>query len=432
MNMNGSSSKDSPRLVPSFLLHIHPRRVALETLRFTLSFGLGGMSATLIVLLFTTGILQLISYSPEISLAYDSVSSMYTRGHLSGWTRNIHYFSGNLLVILATLHGMRVFLTGAISGHRRRNWFIGLLLLGSVFFANFSGYLLPWDQLAFWAVTIFTNMVGYIPLVGEALVQLFRGGREIGPTTLTTFYAIHTAWLPLFLVCLMIYHFWLIRKSGGLIRRENSTASPPATVPTVPHLIVREGAMGLGLVAVILVLAALIDAPLSEIANPGMSPNPAKAAWFFMGLQELLMHLHPVFAICVLPILVLCCLILIPFRQDACLPGGKWFGGSRGAGLAFGTSIVSGVITFGIVLIDELIKDGPATAATDSFTRGVIPLAMLLIFYGGGYFLLTRYFKYSRAEAVMAGFIFFLTTVLCLTVTGIWLRGPGMKLIFFI
>ena len=264
MHMNVSSSKNSTRLVPSFLVHIHPRRVPLETLRFTLSFGLGGMSATLIVLLFASGILQLLSYTPEISLAYDSVSSMYGAGNLSGWTRNIHYFSGNLLVILATLHCIRVFLTGAISGPRRRNWFIGLLLLGCVFFANFSGYLLPWDQLAFWAVTIFTNMVCYVPLVGETLVQMLREGGEIGPTTLTTFYAIHTAWLPLFLVSFLIYHFWLIRKNGGLIRGETSIKSPPVTVPAVPHLVVREGAVGLGLIAVILVLAALIDAHASS------------------------------------------------------------------------------------------------------------------------------------------------------------------------
>ena len=88
-------------------------------------------------------------------------------------------------------------------------------------------------------------------------------------------------------------------------------------------------------------------------------------------------------------------------------------------------------MTFGIVLIDELFKDGAAGAATDMITRGVIPLAVLLLFYGSGYFLLTNHLKYSRAEAVMAGFIFFLTAMLCLTVTGIWLRGPGMQLLFF-
>ena len=424
--------KTGSRLVPSFLLHIHPRRVPLETLRFTLSFGLGGMSATLIVLLFVTGILQLLSYSPEISLAYDSVAAMYGEGNLSGWTRNIHYFSGNLLVILATLHCLRVFLTGAIRAPRRRNWLIGLRLLGLIFFANFSGYLLPWDQLAFWAVTIFTNMVGYIPLVGEALVQLLRGGSEIGPATLTTFYAIHTAWLPLFMVGLLVYHFWLIRKNGGLIRDEHSKTSPPVTIPAVPHLVAREGAVGLGLIAAILAVAALVDAPLSEIANPGMSPNPAKAAWFFMGLQELLMHLHPIFAICVLPMLVLCCLVVLPFCNSACLPGGQWFGGNRGAGLAIKISIISTIATFAAVLIDELIKNGATDTATDIITRGVIPLALMVVFYVGGYLILTRKLKYSQAEAVMAGFNFSLTGRLCLTITGIWLRGPGMQLLFFI
>lgn len=425
-------SKNGNRFVPSFLLHIHPRRVQVETLRFTLSFGLGGMSATLILLLFITGILQILSYSPDIGVAYDSVEAMYTRGNLSGWTRNIHYWSGNLLVVLVTLHCLRVYLTGAASGSRRRNWYIGLLLLGLVVFANFSGYLLPWDQLAFWAVTIFTNMVGYIPLVGEDIVHLLRGGSEIGPATLTNFYALHTAWLPLCLVCCLIYHFWVIRKNGGLIRRENSTTRSPDSVPVIPHLIVREGAVGLGLVATVLFFAALFDAPLDEMANPGMSPNPAKAAWFFMGLQELLMHLHPIFAICIIPILALCALIFIPCIGETGLPGGYWFGGQRGRRLALQTTFCSVCITFALVILDEVVKNGSEGAATDVITRGVIPVTGLLLLYGSSYYLLTQKLKYTRAEAVMAGFIFSVTAVICLTVTGIWLRGPGMQLTFFI
>ncbi|NOR26046.1 MAG: DUF4405 domain-containing protein, partial [Desulforhopalus sp.] len=112
-----------------FLLHVHPRTVPLETLRFTLTFGLGGMATTLILLLFITGVLQKLSYTPDAQSAYQSVQFMYAEGNFAGWLRNIHYWSGNLLVIVTFLHFCRVFLTGGISKGRRLNWIIGLLLL---------------------------------------------------------------------------------------------------------------------------------------------------------------------------------------------------------------------------------------------------------------------------------------------------------------
>ena len=410
------------------ILHIHPRTVPLETLRFTLTFGLGGMAATLILLLFITGVLQKLSYVPDIQGAYRSVQSMYTAGNFSGWLRNIHYWSGNLLVIVTFLHGCRVFLTGAIINGRRLNWIVGLFLLGLVFFTNFSGYLLPWDQLAYWAVTIFINMIGYIPLIGETLAQLLRGGTEIGLGTLTTFYAIHTGILPVALLLLTICHFWLIRKARGLVR-QGGKSTPGIYVPSLPDLIVREAAVGLSLVAVVLLFSAMIDAPISEAATPGVSPNPAKAAWFFLGLQELLMHLHPVFAICVFPVFVLLCLLALPYWRHSAVVEGIWFGSNRGKKMAIVISIISTVLTVAAVIFDDLTANIIGNTTTGIVTRGVIPFVGLLIWYCLGYFILTAKFRYSRGEAVMAGFIFMVTAMTCLTAIGIWFRGPGMKLV---
>ena len=427
------SSKDNTsrhQFFSGFLLHIHPRRVPEETIRFTLSFGLGGMSAILVSLLFLTGIFQALAYIPDSKEAYTSIQRMYEPGTFSGWVRNIHYWSGNLLVIVAFLHCCRVFLTGAISGGRRRNWFIGLILLNLVFFANFSGYLLPWDQLAFWAVTIFTNMIGYIPFIGEGVVQLLRGGSEIGPSTLTNFYSIHTGLLPFCLIVIVIYHFWLIRRAGGLVQQPSLKNTHSASVPVMPDLIVRETAVGFSLVAAVMIFAALVDAPLDEAANPGMSPNPAKAAWFFLGLQELLMHLHPTFAICVLPLLVLICLVVLPYWRSGILPDGQWFGGKRGIKLAFRTCLCSIAITFAAVILDEKVKTAGESAATDGVTRGVIPIVGLVLLYGAGFLIFTRKFKFTQAEAVMAGFVFSVTAMVGLTVIGILFRGPGMQLIF--
>ena len=201
------------------------------------------------------------------------------------------------------LHLLRVYLTGAADRTRRLNWLIGCTLLVLVLGANFTGYLLPWDQLAFWAVTIFTNMVGYVPLAGVQISELLRGSAEVGPATLENFVAIHVGLIPPFIVVLLVYHFWLIRRSGGLVRSRDS-GQRPVMVAAVPTLVAREAAVGFGLCALLLLFSALVDAPLTDIANPGASPNPAKAAWYFMGLQELLLHLHPTFAIFIVPLLM--------------------------------------------------------------------------------------------------------------------------------
>jgi len=415
-----------------FLLHVHPRKVSTETLRFSLSFGLGGMSATLVGLLMVTGLLQILSYSPNIHETYGSVKNMYVGNSFSGWTRNIHFWSGNLLVVVTFLHCCRVFLTGAIGGERRRNWYVGLFLLGVILFANFSGYLLPWDQLAFWAVTIFTSMMSYIPFVGNEIVELLRGGSEIGSATLSNFYAIHTGILPFCLVLFLVYHFWLIRKAGGLVRRESPKESTANLTPVAPNLIVREAAVGLLLIAVILLFSALVDAPLGEEANPAMSPNPAKAAWYFLGFQELLMHLHPTYVIFVVPSLVLLSLLILPYWQDSILPQGFWFGGSAGKILAFWTSLAGFSCTVISIILSEKLRIATESGATDSLTRGALPTLALLLVYYLSYRLLTTRLKYTRAEAVMAGFIFSLTVLLCLTLSGVWFRGPGMQLTFFL
>ncbi|MGB3211415.1 MAG: cytochrome b N-terminal domain-containing protein [Desulforhopalus sp.] len=422
-------SHETSHFSRGFLLHIHPKKVAKETLRISLCFGLGGMSATLLFLLFITGIFQVLSYIPDIGGAYDSVNMMYENASLAGWTRNIHYWSGNLLVIVALLHCCRVFLTGALHAQRGLNWHIGLILLGLVLLANFSGYLLPWDQLAYWAVTIFTSMLGYIPVFGEDIVELLRGGKEIGPSTLSIFYAIHTGILPFCFVVAGIYHFWLVRKAGGLVRTQDNSGKPPDFVPAVPNLIEREAAVAFIVIAIMLLFASLVDAPLAERANPAMSPNPAKAAWFFLGFQELLIHLHPTYAIVVLPSLFLTCLVLIPFRQDMVLPGGHWFGGGRGKKLAIWSCLAGTAITFIVILIDEQLKTTGTNTSTDILSRGIVPVLVIAALYGASYLVITGKLGFTRAQAVMAGFVFTLTSLSCLTIVASWLRGAGMKLL---
>ena len=205
----------SRRSFSDFLLHLHPRTVPEETLRFNLSWGLGGMAAVLVGLLFVTGILLLLTYQPSIDSAYTSILTLTREVRFGLWVRNIHHWSANLLVVVAVLHLLRVVLTGAFGPGRRLNWIIGLILLFLLLSAKFTGYLLPWDQLAYWAVTICTSMLGYVPLAGVWLQELFRGGVEIGPATLANFFVLHVAFIPGTLFILLLWHFWLVRRAGG-------------------------------------------------------------------------------------------------------------------------------------------------------------------------------------------------------------------------
>jgi len=414
----------------AFLLHLHPRKVHTETLRFTLSFGLGGMAATLLGLLFVSGILQLLSYSPQIENAYLSVQLMYGEGEVAGFIRNIHHWAGNVLVVVAFLHMLRVYLTGALTDGRRLNWLIGIVLFCTLLFANFTGYLLPWDQLAYWAVTIFTSMVSYIPIVGEQMSTMLRGGAEVGGETLAIFFAIHVGILPVIILLFSIYHFWLIRKAGGLIRQQ-SESSQTSLVYSNPHLISKELGVGFALIALVLLFSALVDAPLDLQANPGESPNPAKAAWYFLGLQELLLHLHPVFAICVVPALLISGLIGVAYAKGITLPGGSWFGGrSRGKKAAIWSTLMGALVVLVFVVADDFFINGHAGVGVGMLLRGLLPIVSFCSVLVCWFYLWRNKFDCTRPEATMAVVLLVFSSSLVFTAVGIWFRGKEMSLIW--
>ena len=420
----------SRRSFSAFLLHLHPRVVAEETLRFRLSWGLGGMAVMLTGLLFLSGLLLLLVYQPSTDQAYSSILVLTREIPFGLWVRNIHHWSANLLVIIALLHLLRVMLTGAFGPGRRMNWIIGLVLLLLLLASNFTGYLLPWDQLSYWAVTICTSMLSYVPLCGQWLQELLRGGAEIGPATLANFFVLHVALIPGTLFILLLWHFWLVRRAGGLIQSD-SKHGKAERVPTVPNLLVREAAVGLALVAFVLLMAIIWDAPLLDQANPGMSPNPAKAPWYFMGFQELLLHLHPIFAVFIWPLLGAVALMYLPFWHDSALPGGVWFGSPRGSSLATWAVLTGLVLTLGAVLLDNLLlQSGSATATNTLLTRGLLPTIAVIGLLAGGYLLLVKKFHYTRGEAVMAGLLLLLTALTVCTIIGIWFRGAEMHLVW--
>jgi quinol-cytochrome oxidoreductase complex cytochrome b subunit len=205
------------------------------------------------------------------------------------------------MLVVAVLHLLRVFYTAGFTPPREFNWVMGIGLFLLIVAANFTGYLLPWDQLAYWAVTVGTSLIDYIPIVGEPLTRLLLGGPEVGAATLTNFYGLHIAVIPLSLFGLASFHIWRVRKDKITVPRAIDQPADTAKVTTIPHLVSIEFVYALVWIALLLAWAAFVNAPLEKAADPAHSPNPAKAAWYFMGFQELLLHFHPVFGAIIIP-----------------------------------------------------------------------------------------------------------------------------------
>jgi len=420
-------------LFNSLILHFRPRTVPERTVRFTLTWGLGGMAVVLVFMLMGTGLLLKFGYEPFPGKAYDSIVRLQNEVLFGQLIRNIHHWSANLLLIVVFLHFLRVFFTGAFHAPRQFNWVFGLGLFATVLLSNFTGYLLPWDQLAYWAITICTGMLEYVPFVGDPLRGLIGGGGEIGPTTLSLFYAIHTAVLPPCIIILMGFHFWRVRKAGGLViprRPTENITRRTETVPTIPDLILREIVVALVLIAFILVFALLFDSPLDAKANPGLSPNPTKAPWYFMGFQEILMHFHPLFALVVIPSLLVFGLVSIPYIRYPTNAAGVWFISLKGRRMALVAVVVAAVATPLGILLDEYIFDLTAwmPVVPPVISNGLVPLVMIMVGVWGFYRIMKSRYSANKNEAVQMIFVFFLTAFIILTLTGIWFRGLGMTL----
>jgi quinol-cytochrome oxidoreductase complex cytochrome b subunit len=412
----------------TIFLHLHPAKVSESALRLNRTFGLGGMAALLFVLQIITGILLRFYYVPSPAEAYDSIIFLKNKVLFGPFIRNIHYWSGVFLLLIAFVHFLRVFFTGAYRDVRKVNWLFGLLLLLLIVISNFTGYLLPWDQLAYWAITVSTNIIGYLPFIGESLRTLIIQGKELNSGTLHTFFTFHTAVLPFLLLALILYHFWRVRKAGGVFLPE--TSEKPEIVPVMPNLVFREFIVALVLVAALFTFAALFDAPLLEKANPAYSMNPTKAPWYFAGVQELLMHFHPIFAAFIIPSCVVAFLAWIPFIKFDMEPSGHWFISEKGKQSSKVTAAFSAIITISGILFNawvlnfEIVMPGiPAL-----ISNGIIPLLILLLYMLAFYFFGMRKQNLTKAEFVQAAFVFIMVAFIVLTLTGTFFRGKDMEL----
>lgn len=203
-------------MTSNVFLHLHPVKVKRDSLKWSYSFGLGIIIWILFGLLVFTGVLLMFYYVPSVERAYPTMKDIQLSIPLGQFTRNMHRWAAHAMVLAVVLHMARVFYTGAYKPPREFNWVVGVVLLVLTLGASFTGYLLPWDQLSFWAVTVGTNIAGYTPGAGPEIRETLVGGTEVGQNTLIRFYALHVIGLPLLIFLFGSIHIWRVRKDGGL------------------------------------------------------------------------------------------------------------------------------------------------------------------------------------------------------------------------
>jgi quinol-cytochrome oxidoreductase complex cytochrome b subunit len=304
---------------PNFFYHIHPPTIPAREARFQYTFGLGGISLFLFLVLVLTGVFEMFVYIPTPEGAIASIREItYVAPY--GWLlRNMHFWAGQLMVGTVALHMARVVFSGGYKG-RRANWLIGLALLVLTLFLDFTGYVLRWDQDTGWALLVGTNLLQAIPGIGPALYRFVAGGQRIGAPTLLRFYTWHVFGLALLAFILIGWHIFRVRRDGGI-----------STQGQGPRLS-REQLVRTELVAAMLTLAALVglslvaDAPLGPPADATALVDEPQAPWFFLWVQELLRVASPLVAGILVPLGVLLALAALPYTLDRNDVGtGRWF-----------------------------------------------------------------------------------------------------------
>jgi len=202
------------------LYHLHPVKVKRHGLKLSYTYCLGGSSFFLFIVLTVTGIFLMFFYTPAAGtgteLAYADMQQLTTSVPFGELVRNMHRWSAHLMVLTTFLHMARVFYHGAYKPPREFNWVVGVILLLLTLLLAFTGYLLPWDQLALWAIVVGADIAGFTPVFGEEVRFLLLGGAEVGPDTLLRWYVLHVLALPFVLTIFLAVHFWRIRKDGGI------------------------------------------------------------------------------------------------------------------------------------------------------------------------------------------------------------------------
>ncbi|MBF0319981.1 MAG: cytochrome b N-terminal domain-containing protein [Nitrospirae bacterium] len=476
---NGKPTSDKTRasaVFNNFFLHIQGVKTHINTLRPSYTLGLGLITFFLLVIVVASGVFLMVYYNPSVENAYQSVKNINQVVFAGKVSRNVHKWAGEGMIVFLFLHMARVFFTGSYKAGREFNWVVGIVLLVLTFALNLSGYLLPWDQLSYWALVIVANIMQspkeltdslgltkYFD-VGTYTGNLFLGGSIPTKESLNRVYLFHVMVLPMVIYVVVGLHFWRIRKDGGMTKPDlfNTKASDmgimvqpkksggifpthktyglmelargktPAvdkdvenTVMSWPNLLIAELAVLMFTLAGTLIYSYYMDAPLKEFANPLIPENPAKAPWYFLGLQELLSY-SAFMGGTGLPGLALLGLALIPYLDREQDNVGVWFTSKMGKRIALESMVIS------IIVIIAML----AFAVNFGWLRNWFPeIPQLVITFVNpgtiwvGFMMLWSLCTIRRTGSTrmgaMALFVMFLVSYLILTYFATDMRGPN-------
>ncbi|MCK9419515.1 MAG: cytochrome b N-terminal domain-containing protein [Nitrospirae bacterium] len=460
----------------NFFLHVQGVKTHVNTLRPAYTLGLGLASFFLLLITVLSGVLLMIYFNPSIENAYNSVKDITYVVFSGKLVRNMHKWAGEGMILFVLFHMARVFYTGSYKNGREFNWLIGIVLLVITFGINLTGYMLPWDQLSYWALVITSNIINSPQEITDSLgitqfadiggfsKELLLGGLAPGKESLNRIYLFHIMLLPLILFLVLGAHFWRIRKDGGLTKPENFLTTAGAaerltlpqkkggifstnktyglmelakgrtpavdkdienTVLSWPNLLLAEAAVFFLCLAAVIVYSFYMDAPLKELANPLIPENPAKAPWYFLGLQELLSYSAFMGGVG-LPSLALLGLGLIPYLDREQAHVGIWFSGKEGKAVAL-RALVAGASVL-IALLAFVINFGWLRNWWPNVPQLLITLVnpgtIWVGFMIAWSLLIIRKTGSTRMGAI-ALFTMFLVSYIILTYVGTELRGPN-------
>lgn len=480
---HGKPTSDRARsqaIFGNFFLHMLPVRTHLHAIKATTTFGLGIATLVLFIILCVTGVLLMVYYKPSVDQAYASMLDIMHVVPTGRLIRNVHRWAAHAMVACVMLHMARAFYTSAYKHPRTFNWVLGMGLFVLTLALSFTGYLLPWDQLAFWAVTIganiaqspqeLTDALGITGLwdVGRMQKELLLGAHYVGQEALIRFYVLHVMVLPVIITVMIAVHFWRIRKDGGLTRPASADAVPAAThtplssmgtdeqqpviktyglmalmhgktpavnrelrntITTWPHVLYVIGAVTMVTVLAMLLLGVWFDAPLREIANPAVAENPAKAPWYFLGLQELVSYSAFMGGVGI-PAIVVIGLALVPYLDREKEDVGLWFSGRTGRWVAgwsalFGTVTIVGMLWFTVSI--GWLRDWEATAKVPQIVITLFNPGTVFVVAFAVWSMVVVKVTHSTRMGAIALFTCFLVGFVILTYFATVHRGPNWE-----